>query len=77
MLRRTESEAAESEAALAGYESPRPVVWASIYPENQADFNLLLADFSKVENLPSDLNNDGKVDIFDYNLLLQNYGKTQ
>ncbi|MSR78776.1 MAG: elongation factor 4 [Candidatus Taylorbacteria bacterium] len=27
--------------ALAGYEKPRPVVWASIYPESQDDFNLL------------------------------------
>lgn len=27
--------------ALAGYMSPRPVVWASIYPESQDDFNLL------------------------------------
>lgn len=27
--------------ALAGYEKPRPVVWASIYPESQNDFTLL------------------------------------
>ena len=28
-------------APLEGYMTPIPVVWASIYPENQADFNLL------------------------------------
>lgn len=28
--------------ALPGYEEPKPVVWASIYPESQDDFNLLL-----------------------------------
>ncbi len=27
--------------ALAGYERPTPVVWASVYPESQDDFNLL------------------------------------
>jgi len=27
--------------ALAGYDTPRPVVWASIYPEGQDDFNAL------------------------------------
>ena len=27
--------------ALAGYDTPRPVVWASIYPESQDDFNAL------------------------------------
>ncbi len=27
--------------ALPGYEKPRPVVWASVYPENQADFDAL------------------------------------
>jgi GTP-binding protein LepA len=27
--------------ALPGYMSPRPVVWASVYPESQDDFNLL------------------------------------
>ncbi len=27
--------------ALPGYESPRPVVWASLYPESQDDFTLL------------------------------------
>ena len=26
---------------LSGYENPRPVVWASVYPENADDFNLL------------------------------------
>jgi GTP-binding protein LepA len=28
-------------APLAGYMSPRPVVWASVYPESQDDFNAL------------------------------------
>lgn len=27
--------------ALPGYQAPRPVVWASLYPENQGDFTLL------------------------------------
>lgn len=27
--------------ALPGYQSPRPVVWASLYPENQGDFTFL------------------------------------
>ncbi|MBP9855892.1 MAG: translation elongation factor 4 [Candidatus Pacebacteria bacterium] len=27
--------------AVPGYERPRPVVWASVYPESQDDFNLL------------------------------------
>jgi GTP-binding protein LepA len=27
--------------ALAGYMTPKPVVWASVYPESQDDFNLL------------------------------------
>ncbi len=27
--------------AIPGYSSPRPVVWASLYPESQDDFNLL------------------------------------
>ena len=31
----------DSGPALAGYEKPRPVVWASIYPESQDDFTLL------------------------------------
>ena len=30
---------AEATPALAGYESARPVVWASVYPENQDNFN--------------------------------------
>lgn len=30
-----------STAALPGYESPRPVVWASLYPESQDGFTLL------------------------------------
>lgn len=28
-------------SALPGYQAPRPVVWASLYPENQGDFTLL------------------------------------
>lgn len=31
----------DTEAPLAGYMSPSPVVWASVYPESQDDFNAL------------------------------------
>ncbi|HVS79410.1 MAG TPA: translation elongation factor 4 [Candidatus Paceibacterota bacterium] len=31
----------DTAAPLPGYEKPRPVVWASIYPESQDDFNTL------------------------------------
>lgn len=34
--------------ALPGYMSPRPVVWASVYPESQDDFNLLRQAFGKL-----------------------------
>jgi GTP-binding protein LepA len=27
--------------ALPGYQNPKPVVWASVYPESQDDFPLL------------------------------------
>ena len=37
----TIASATDSNPALAGYEKPRPVVWASIYPESQNDFTLL------------------------------------
>lgn len=33
---------------LSGYEKPRPVVWASIYPESQDDFNLLRQSLSRL-----------------------------
>jgi len=33
--------ASDTGAPLPGYEKPRPVVWASIYPESQDDFNAL------------------------------------
>ena len=31
----------DTEPALSGYEKPAPVVWASVYPENQGDITLL------------------------------------
>lgn len=35
--------------ALSGYEEPRPVVWASIYPESQDDFDDLKAALGKLQ----------------------------
>jgi len=35
--------------ALEGYEEPRPVVWASIYPESQDDFDELKAALGKLK----------------------------
>lgn len=35
--------------ALPGYESPHPVVWASIYPESQDDLNLLRQALGKLK----------------------------
>ncbi len=37
----TVSSANDTDTPLPGYMSPRPVVWASIYPESQDDFNSL------------------------------------
>lgn len=37
----TVATATDDGPALAGYEKARPVVWASIYPENQNDFSIL------------------------------------
>lgn len=34
--------------SLPGYMSPRPVVWASVYPESQDDFNLLRQAFDRL-----------------------------
>ncbi len=36
-------------SALEGYEEPRPVVWASIYPESQDDFDELKASLGKLK----------------------------
>ncbi|OHB07059.1 MAG: elongation factor 4 [Candidatus Zambryskibacteria bacterium RIFCSPLOWO2_01_FULL_52_12] len=36
------------ESALPGYESPRPVVWASVYPENQDNLNALRLSLGKL-----------------------------
>ncbi len=35
--------------ALGGYDNPRPVVWASIYPESQDDFPLLRTALSRLK----------------------------
>ncbi len=34
---------------MAGYEKPRPVVWASVYPESQDDFTLLKQSLMKLK----------------------------
>ncbi|MDP2651178.1 MAG: EF-Tu/IF-2/RF-3 family GTPase, partial [bacterium] len=38
----------DTEAALAGYQKARPVVWASVYPESQDDFIMLKQALSKL-----------------------------
>ena len=45
--------------------------YVSDHPESAPD-----PDFPEITPLPGDLNRDGKVDIFDYNLLVQNFGNT-
>ncbi len=42
-------------AALPGYERPRPVVWASIYPENQDDLPLLRQSLERLKLSDSSL----------------------
>lgn len=37
------------DAPLSGYQSPKPVVWASIYPESQDDFVLLKQSLGKLK----------------------------
>jgi GTP-binding protein LepA len=41
--------------ALAGYERPRPVVWASVYPENQDDLPLLRQSLERLRLSDSSL----------------------
>ena len=41
--------ATDTEPALAGYSTPRPVVWASIYPESQDDFVTLKQSLGKLK----------------------------
>lgn len=41
--------------ALPGYEKPRPMVWASIYPESQDDFDILKQSLSKLKLSDSSL----------------------
>lgn len=41
--------------ALPGYMNPRPVVWASVYPESQDDFNLLRQALSRLRLSDSSL----------------------
>jgi GTP-binding protein LepA len=41
--------------ALAGYAEPRPVVWASIYPESQDDFTLLRQSLTRLRLSDSSL----------------------
>ncbi len=45
----TVSDLADNLPALPGYMSPRPVVWASIYPESQDDFVLLKQSLGKLK----------------------------
>ncbi len=40
---------------LAGYQSSRPVIWASIFPENQDDFSLLLQALERLKLSDSSL----------------------
>lgn len=42
------AELAEALPPLAGYESPHPVVWASVYPESQDHFNILRLSLGKL-----------------------------
>ena len=44
----TVTSVADSLPALSGYEKPRPVVWASIYPESQDDFTPLRQALQKL-----------------------------
>lgn len=44
-----------SSPALAGYAEPRPVVWASIYPESQDDFTLLRQSLTRLRLSDSSL----------------------
>ncbi len=41
--------------ALAGYERPRPVVWASLFPESQDDFDLLKQSLNRLRLSDSSL----------------------
>ena len=42
-------------SALAGYQEPRPVVWASVYPESQDDFDALRLALQKLQLSDSSL----------------------
>ena len=44
-----------SVSQLAGYQSSRPVIWASIFPENQDDFSLLLQALERLKLSDSSL----------------------
>jgi GTP-binding protein LepA len=45
----TVSEAGDKHPPLAGYMNPIPVVWSSVYPESQDDFNLLKQALAKLK----------------------------
>jgi GTP-binding protein LepA len=45
----TVADVSDSNPPLPGYMSPRPVVWASIYPESQDDFNTLKQSLGKLK----------------------------
>ena len=51
----TIGQAGGSLAALAGYERPRPVVWASVYPESQDDLPLLRQSLGRLRLSDSSL----------------------
>lgn len=57
-----------------------PALIGDITGDGKVDWRDLLAlitDFDRSgQNLPADLNGNGKIDIFDFNLVLKNYGKT-
>ena len=46
---------ASSTPALSGYAEPKPVVWASVYPESQGDFTLLKQSLSRLRLSDSSL----------------------
>lgn len=45
----TLSDLSDAKEPFSGYESPKPVVWASIYPESQDDFDILKQSLGKLK----------------------------
>ncbi len=51
----TVQDSASKEKGLPGYKDPEPVIWASIYPESQDDFDALKQAFLRVKLIVSSL----------------------